>query len=251
MLYDKSDDYKYFEKLAALEKIIEMEVRRGRTASGANSITTVFKRALKDRQENMLPRVLLDDTIDDGIEEFGGHIKAHGLVLRPDEALYHAIGRKDPEIYEAVRGITISDILPMISNRSMVCSHSCGEPMRIAINDVPIHIEKIAMARSSRIDRIIEQNRSLLKIAKDIDVMYDVTLSDGKKFELGGKFVENDLKRIKKLISDGVIIKMMKIYADGRKENVIKQPSGTLSKKASFLNSQDLFSATVEYATKR
>ena len=251
MTYDKSDDYKYLEKLAELERIIEMEVERGKTTSGVNSISTVFNRAIKDRQRNRLSISLLNETIDDGIDEFGGHVKLHGIILRPDEALYHAIGRKDPEIYEAVRGISISDIISMITNRAMVQTHTCGAPMRIAPNDVPIHIEKIAMVRSSRIDRVIEQNKSLPKIAKDLDVMYDVTLKDGKKFQLGGKFVESDLRRMKELVNDGVIIKMIKIYADGRKENVIRKTSGNLAKKASFLNSTDLFSATLEYAPKK
>ena len=251
MTYDKTDDYKYFEKLAELEKFIEAEVKQGKVTSGVNSITTVFSRAIKDRQENRLKISLLNDTIDDGIDEFGGHVKLHGLVLRPDEALYHAIGRKDPEIYDAIRGISISDILSMITNKAMVYSHTCGAPMRIATNDVPVHIEKIAMARSSRVDRVMEQNKNLPKVAKDLDVMYDVTVKDGKKFQLGGKFVESDRSRFKELISDGVIIKMIKIYSDGRKENVIRKAGGGLAKKASFLNSADLFSATLEYAQKR
>jgi hypothetical protein len=140
-------------------------------------------------------------------------------MLLPGEALYHAIGKKDKELYEATRGISLSDILSMIVNKVAVSQTQPETPMHLDDFDQPKHIRVIVKLRGMSPDMLEKNAKSVLDTMDSFD-SFELTYMTGKKEKVGKKYAKANKPVIERLINDGIIIKVVKILSSGMKTTV-------------------------------
>lgn len=214
MQYKQSGDFQYLQKLSDLEKILDTHAIAGKTKDTINRNLAPVKDIVDARARIRVPLEDLNAAIDSGIEEFAGHVHARKIVLKPQEAMYVSIGEKDKALYNLLDNITLTDIIKMIKNKAAVSQFPCPTPMSIGRNDIPKHISRIMMIRSN-------SPRVLFKQAKDSNIAesYRVTMHGGDDIVLGQKFIDENHERVKSLITDGTIIKMVKLYSNGKESD--------------------------------
>lgn len=212
-----SNGYEYLKKLADLEKIIESESVAGKTKDTYRRMVSPISPILKERMRVRIPVDVLNKTIDDGTHDFVSHVHKHKIILRPEEALYHAMGRKDPSLYDMLRGITLGDILDMAKNKHAIKQMSCRGPFDIADNDVPRHIGRIAILRGTS-EPVM---RKLAFSEKNMMRTYKIELKGGEDIKLGEKFVRENIESINTMIDDGMIVKVMRMYDNGKGEKTL------------------------------
>ena len=225
MDYRETEDFKALKKLSDLEKRLESDALDGKFRGMVKKSVEPIKGLMRMRFSTRIPLSDMNETIRSGTDEFASHVHARGIVLRPQEAMYHAIGREDKALYDLLSGITITDIMGMIRNKAAVSQFKCPRNMDIEEPDVPRHISRIMILRSN-LPSVIRKEAMDGSAIDDIKDSFEFTTKKGETFVLGSKSVKRDFKQIEKFVNDGVIIKVIRLYHDGKKTgNLIKSAS--------------------------
>jgi len=188
------------------------------------SILSKHKAIVDETQQGLtpLPIGVLDASIEDGFDNFFSQIVKRKIPLRPDEALYHAIGRVDSRIMDRIRGITLGDILELIDKKNQESNEEvCGAKYRIEDYDEPKYIRHIILIRNK--DTLKKEGKHINRGNPDIKNTYEFTLSNGNSFKMGEKQVDKDMARINELIDDDTIVKVVKILYNGHKIVLLDQ----------------------------
>ena len=231
MDYKETSDYLALKKLSDLEKYVESDTIGARTKQQLMNPIKAIPHVVAMRKPS-LPIDVMNKTIDAGTDELVGHVRARMIILKPQEAMYHAIGKQSKALYELLDGITMTDIIGMIKNKAAVRQYNCPPPMNIAENDVPRHIARMIHFRSVLPSVLTKQ--ALDKGAMDA---YRVELKDGSNIKISGKFIEKNKKAIQREINDGVILKIIQLYVNGGDGKDVK----SLVKKASISVSDSMY----------
>jgi hypothetical protein len=223
--YRETPDFLTLKKLSDLEKRVENDILGGKFKDMIRKNVEPMKKVVRIRFSTAVPLSDMDESIRSGTDEFASHVHARGIMLKPQEALYHAIGRNgDKALYDLLSGITITDIMSMIRNKAAVSQFRCGRNMDIGESDVPRHIKKIMILRSNLPDILRKEAKLLIDKNPDIRESFEFTTEQGEVFTLGSKSVNKNLKRISKYVDDGTIVKVIKLYHNGKKStNLIKK----------------------------
>ena len=235
MDYRDSSDFRVLQKLSDLEKYIESDSIGARTKQKAMEPIKAIPDIVA-RRRIPIPIDLLNKTIESGTREFVGHINARQILLKPQEAMYHAIGRPDEALYKLLEGITITDIISMIRNKAAVRQYVCPPPMPIDESDVPRHISKIMVMRSVSPSFLSKQAREH-SISSSQTKSYHIDIKDGSSLKVNGKFIKENKTIIQAEIDDGVILKIMEIYSNGNFGKDVK----SLVKEASVSSMEALY----------
>jgi len=224
--FNKSETFKRLEKLADLEKIVSGKIESIKDSDGSIDIPEPITSDLNMRGSCPIPKKILDDTIDDGLDTTIAHLSKHRAMLLPGEALYHAIGVKDPSIYSAALDMTLGDILSMISNVPAVAQENASTPMKLDDFDVPRHIKIIARMRGMSPDMLEKSARDKLGTSDFLSSL-ELTYMNGRTEKVGKRSIEESKDLINKLINDGVIIKVVKILSSGQKTVVYNKTASS------------------------
>jgi len=221
--YRETEDFRTLKKLSDLEKRIESESIDGKFRGMVRKNIEPIKKVVRLRFSTRIPLSDMNESIRSGTDEFASHVHARKIVLRPQEAMYHAIGKEDKALYDLLSGITITDIMGMIRNKAAVRQFKCGNLMSLADHDVPKHISRIMILRSNRPD-ILRKEALSKEPAPSIKESFEFTNKEGEEFILGAKDVKKNFKNIERYVNDGTIVKVIRLYHNGnRSENLIKE----------------------------
>lgn len=227
--YSKTEEFRRLEKLAELEKRIIGRIERAKDSDGEifglssidNSrrdlVPASIKRIVVIRASSPIPIHALNDGIDDGIDSLASHINRHRIMMTPGEALYTAIGRKDPSIFDEIKNITIGEILGLIQNKAAVASTCAPVHMQLDDFDVPPYVKVMSDMRSMLPDVLYKQASQPLSSPVE---SFSFQLSNGVEFNKPKKFVEKHSSNIQKLIDDGAIIRVVQILSSGREKTL-------------------------------
>jgi len=221
--YRETNDFLTLKKLSDLEKRIESDTLDGKFKGMVKKNIEPVKGIVRMRFSTRIPLSDMNESIRSGTDEFASHVHARGIVLKPQEALYHAIGREDKALYDLLSGITITDIMGMIRNKASVAQFKCGRNMHISENDVPRHISRIMVLRSN-LPEVLRKEALKEEESPDIRESFELTTEKGETFILGSKYVKKNFSQIEKYVNDGTIVKVIKLYHNGNKSsNLIKK----------------------------
>ena len=223
--YQISEAFKRLEKLAELEKRIMGHISDTKGLSSideSNEIPDSIKESLKIRGSYSVPKPILDDMIDDGMDASVSHMHKHKVMMSPGEALYQAIGKKDEGIYRQAMRFPLRKILSMITNRAAVSATCPNKPMNIEDNDEPKHIKIIIEMRGMNPDTLEKTARDILNTRNALD-SFQFIYSNGQKEKFGSKYVKEHKTDIQRLINDGVIIKVIKLLSSGMKDTIYEK----------------------------
>jgi hypothetical protein len=227
--YEKSPEFIRLEKLAELEKIVSGSIERAKDSDGEVGLSSIdnkpmqipdpIKKVIVIRRSINLPIGMMHKAMDEGHDSLLAHISRHKIMMTPGEALYTAMGRKSPDIFEQIKNITIGEILELIQNKAAVASTCRPSPMMLDDFDIPKHISGMIAIRGMKPD-------TLYKSAKNTDI-YDSKVhqikfefSNGEEVAKPKKFVESNHKVIQEMIDDGAIIKVVQILSSGKERTV-------------------------------
>ena len=181
-------------------------------------ILSKHKNLIDEEQQKLrpLPIGVLNASIEDGFDNFFSQIVKRKIILRPDEALYHAIGKADSRILSRIRGITLGEILDLVNKKEQqLDEEACGAKYRIEDYDEPKYIRHIVLVRSN--NALKKEGKHIGRGNPDIKNTYEFTLDNGNSFKLGEKQVDKDATRINELIDSDTIVKVVKILYNGNK----------------------------------
>ena len=224
--FNKSEAFKRLEKLADLEKIVSGRIESAKDTDGDIDIPKPISDDLRLRGSCPLPQKILDDTIDDGLDATIAHLAKHKAMFLPGEALYHAIGIKDPSVYKSALNMTLGDILSMISNKAAVASEDAPSPMSLDDFDVPKHVKVIIRMRGMSPDMLEKSARDKIGTS-DLLSSLEITYMNGRVEKIGKRSVSESKDLINKLINDGVIIKVVKLLSSGQKTTLYEKTASS------------------------
>ncbi len=226
--YEKSKEFIRLEKIAELEKIILGNIEDAKDGNDGEIIPESVRSSLRDRGASPIPKEVLDKTIDDGLEDTASLLHKHKAMLLPGEALYHAIGKKDNDIYNAATSMRISDILSMITNMPAVSQTRSCKHMDLDDFDEPRHIRIIVKMRGMSPSILSKTAREKINLG-NMDTMDAIQLTyvNGRKEKVGPKYAKEHKAIIEQLINDGVIIKAIKILSGGIKVDVLNKTASS------------------------
>ncbi len=234
--YEKSPEFIRLEKLAELEKTISGEIKSAKDSNGDIGLSSLdnhpmpipgpIMRVIKIRGKIPLPISVMHDAMDDGHNTLISHISRHKIMMTPGEALYTAMGQKSPDIFDAIRNITIGEILSLVTNKAAVASTCRPSPMVLDDFDVPKHIVTMARLRGMMPD-------TLHKEASSVDVgplspsvhRLKFEFSNGAEVVKPKVFVKQNKDVIQDMIDDGAIIRVVQILSSGRERTVFDKTS--------------------------
>lgn len=153
--------------------------------------------------------------------------------MTPGEALYSAIGKKSPDIFEQIKNITIGEILSLIQNKAAVASSCRPEPMNLDRFDVPRHIKIMRIMRSMSPDELHKQASDRGILSSSVHG-FKFEFSNGTEVSKPKSYVHRNKENIQELINDGAIIKVVQILSSGRERTVF-------DKTASFDEMDELY----------
>ena len=218
--YEESEAFRRLEKLADLEKRILGNIEDAKDDGESNIIPDSIRKDLRLRGSCPVPQKVLDDTIDEGTDSLIAHLNKHRAMITPGEALYHALGVKDEGVYKSSMGATLSDIISMITNRAAVSQTMPDTPMKLDDFDEPKHVRIIVRLRGMSPDMLEKSAKDISDTMNFADSL-ELTYMTGKKEKVGSKYAKEHKDVIKRLINDGVIIKIVKILSSGIKTTVM------------------------------
>lgn len=224
--YEMSEAFKRLEKIAELEKIVNGEISDLKDGNNGEYIPDSIREDLRLRGGCPVPKQVLDDAIDDGLDSTIAHLSRHRAMLTPGEALYHAIGNKDFDTYEAARRMSLSDILSMITNKVAVSQTQPDKPMHIDDFDEPRHIRIIVRMRGISPDLLEKSAKDRIGTMEMLDGL-QLTYMTGRKETVGRDYVKSHKQTIGKLIDDGIIIKIIKVMSSGMKTTVYNKTASS------------------------
>jgi len=220
--YETTEEFKRLEKIAELEKRILGEIKDAKDTEGGALIPESIREAMRVRGNSPVPKAVLDNMMDDGLDSSISHMAKHRVMMTPGEALYQAIGKKDNNTYKGALSMTLGDILSMITNRAAVGQTCANKPMSLDDHDVPKHVKVIIRMRGVSPDMLEKSARSILDTRNAMD-SYQFTYSNGQKEKFGSKFVSEHKDNLQRMINDGVIIKVIKLLSSGMKNTVYEK----------------------------
>lgn len=225
MNYNETDDFLTLQKLSDLEKRIENDTIDGKFKNMIKKDISPMAKVMKIRFSTRIPIEDMNESIRSGTDEFSSHLHARNIVLKPQEALYHAIGKEDKALYDLLSGITITDIMSMIKNKAAVSQFKCGRNMDISSNDIPRHIGRMMVLRSVLPSVLAKEAEYHIDKGKpDIRELFVLTTDKGESINVGSKSLNRNIEEIEKYVNDGTIIKVIKMYHNGNKSrNLIKK----------------------------
>lgn len=216
--YIESEAFKRLRKLAELKKIVLGNIEDVKS-SDKELIPESIREDLRMRGACPIPKEVLDASIDDGMDATIAHMAKHKAMMLPGEALYHAIGKKDRDVYDSSIKMSLSDILEMIINRPVVSQTQPDHPMELDDFDMPKHVKIIVRMRGISPNMLEKSARDHLGTMEMLDGL-QFTYMNGSKESIGAKYAKDHKKEIEKLINDGIIIKVIKILSSGMKTTI-------------------------------
>jgi len=229
--YKKSNEYKVLEKLADLEKRLEAYNLKAKDSNGEiglssidkNTVPAPIKRIIIIKKSMPIPLHVMNSAIDDDFDVLLSHMSRHKIMPTPGEALYMALGKKDPFIFDAIKDITIGDILRMARNKAAVAATTCPSPMRLDEFDIPKYIKIMSELRGFAPDELRKEASDSNKFSSSVEKI-KFEFSNGNETELSKKYVKRNADDIQRLIDDGAIIRVVQILNSGREHTVYYNP---------------------------
>lgn len=227
--FEKSPEFIRLEKLAELEKRILGNIEQAKDSHGPIGLSSIdnsqsnipepIKKVMIIRRQHNLPMGVLNRGIDDGLPSLISHMARHRIMMTPGEALYSAIGKKDENIFDQVKNITLGEIMSLIQNKAAVASTCAMKPMRLDDFDIPKHVKVMIKMRGMMPDELHKSASSNTDLRSAVRG-FEFEFSNGAVSKHPKSFVQNNSDNIQDLINDGAIIKVVQILSSGRERTV-------------------------------
>ena len=242
--YMTSDAFKRLEKLAELEKRVLGNIIDAKDGNEGDFIPDSISRDLRMRGSCPVPKKVLDDTMEDGLDTTISQLHKNRAFFTPGEALYHALGVKDDDIYNGSINMTLHDILSKITNRAAVGATQPETPMELDDFDKPEHIKVIVRMRGMRPDLLEKSAKDYLGSTNIMD-SYRLTYMTGREEKIGAKYLKTHKSIIEGLINDGVIIKVIKIMSSGMKTTVYDKTAASSAEDLLYIELLDGYLSSI------
>ena len=240
--YEISLEVRRLMKLSGLKKEVSADTLVAKDSQGPVGLSGI--RSIKDdipepianvmriRARLPIPAEVLHRAMDEGIPSLVSHFTRHRIMMSPGESLYTAMGRKNPDLFESIKNITLGEILSLAQNKAAVASTCALPPMRLDHFDEPRHIRIIAATRGMSPDILSKQAKDN-GLAGNLQA-YQFEFASGVEDTQSKDFVKHNSGVIQDMIDDGTIIKVVQLMSTGRQKTIFE-------KTASFSDEDALF----------
>lgn len=251
--YEISPEFMRLKKIAELEKRISGAVTGAKDENGPIGLKSIdsspesvipktIKRVMIIRGRSPLPLGIMNKIIDGGHDELISHIAKHKIMMTPGEALYSALGRKSPDIFEQIKNITLGEIFSLISNKAAVASTCAPSPMKLDDFDVPKHVKVMIRMRGMMPDELYKDASNTSVYKSEVDG-FKFEFSNGAEIRKPKSFVKQNSDTIQDMIDDGAIIKVIQILSSGKERTVFDKTASFDDEDALYiemLNGRDI-----------